>query len=54
MREKYVDGLEQMEESRRLIRQSRALIDLTATDIVRSKEIIAEARRLLASLQASQ
>jgi hypothetical protein len=49
----YADAVRQIEESRRLIEQSQTLLAFGAIQMVRSEESLAEARRLLAMVNAA-
>jgi hypothetical protein len=49
-REKFDDGVQLVEESRRLIKICRRLTALNAVNIAKSKETIAESGRIMAAL----
>jgi hypothetical protein len=52
LRADYADLVRQIEESRRLIEQSQTLLAVGTIQMVRSKESLAEAQRLLALAEA--
>jgi hypothetical protein len=49
-RKKFDDGVQLVEQSRRLIKICRRVMTLSAIHIAKSKETIAESRRIMAAL----
>jgi hypothetical protein len=52
--EKFDDGVQFVEESRRLIKMSRRLMALNAIHIAKSKETIADSSRTMAGLASGE